>query len=132
MDTEANKRAFNHALTKQTIPKVGSLIDFHFGIAVVAHWEWSYPNEVRTWLTRALAEAGEDNVLEFYDEKHKDPFFPAFPGDPCGLAIKLHTTEGLKWVLLGHPNYNRVGTLMGLSVWCEDYQPTFTDAVEVA
>ena len=122
---------FEHELTRKSIPTMGSLMDFHFGTAVVMEVLWSYPNEAETWLHRALAEAGEENVLSLYDEKHEDPFFP---GERTwgGLAIKLHTSEGLKWVLLSHPFYNRAGPLMDRTWWCGDYQPTFTDPVEVA
>jgi hypothetical protein len=129
MDTEANKRAFKHALTNKTIPAVGSLIDFHFGIAVVAHWEWLHPFDgpCTDWRRRVVDEVGEENVLSLYDET-----FQATEFFPSELALKLHTAEGLKWVVMPTPRYNRAGPLMDRTWWCGDHQPTFTDAVEVA
>lgn len=109
-------------LSKECLPEAGSLIDTHLGVSIVEKSIIINPAAYREWRTSSIKELGEENVLLFFDEEDKDPFFTG----RGGLALKLFTTTGPKWVLMAHTVYNREGPITIRTWWLPERHPTFT------
>jgi len=125
MQTRTKIDPFTWALSKDCVPKVGSLIKTHLGVSLVMECHMLPKVSLRIdWLPRAISEVGEDNALSLFDVKKRDPFFEDGEG---ALVLKVLTDYGPVWLMMQHTHYNRVGPIFDKASWHGNFYPTFTE-----
>ena len=123
MNKETNA-GFKHRLSRTCVPAIGSLLSSkEMGVALVLDVVGVEDDLYDVFRVRESHHYGEHNVIRHVDGTidHTEP--PPFPI----LAIKLNTSEGVKWGLYHHTTYDSTGDAFDRTYWVGEDTPTFNE-----
>ena len=122
---KSTNAGFKHRLSRTCVPAIGSLLSSReMGVSQVLDVVEVDKDLYDVFRVRESHHYGEHNVIRHLDEKRWRGDEPKpFPI----LAIKLNTSEGVKWGLYHHTTYDRTGEAFDRTYWVGEDTPTFNE-----
>ena len=114
---------FDHQLSRTCVPAIGSLLSsITMGVSQVMKVVEVPDEDYDLFVKVQMARVGPENVIRHTLKKNSQN-----KRLHQVLAIKLNTSEGVKWALYEDPTYDRIGYEFRRTYWVEEDTPTFNE-----